>query len=150
VQMAKSAGAYVIGTGFSREVDAIRALRADEIIDVDSGPFAGKVKYADLVLDTVGGITQTASFDVLVPGGRLVSSVSQPDQTLASERHVRATFFLVEVTTSRLEAIGDLLAAARLRVNVGEVLPLAEVRKAHDMLAGAPHRPGKIVLTIAS
>ncbi len=148
VQMAKRAGAYVIGTGLGRDVAAIRKLGADEAVDVEAGPFVATVKYADLVIDTVGGVTQTASFDVVVPGGRLVSSVSEPDAALARARHVHAVFFLVQVTRARLEAIAGMLDRRQLKVSVGDVLPLAEVRTAHEMLAGKAHRPGKIVLAI--
>jgi NADPH:quinone reductase-like Zn-dependent oxidoreductase len=61
---------------------------------------------------------------------------------------VRSVFFYAEVTTDRLKAISELFDRGELSAQVGSVLPLAEVRAAHEMLAGAPHKPGKIVLTV--
>ena len=61
---------------------------------------------------------------------------------------VRSVFFYVEVTTERLNAISLLLESARLIPQVGTILPLNDVRTAHEMLAGAPHKRGKIVLQV--
>jgi NADPH:quinone reductase-like Zn-dependent oxidoreductase len=146
VRLAKSLGAHVVATCFGADVEAVRALGADEVIDVSQSSFVGRVKYADLVIDTVGGVTQAASFDVLVPGGLLVSSVSEPDRTTAAQRRVRTTFFVVDVTSERLEALLPLFRSGVLMPLVGEVLELGAIAHAHAMLAGAPHRPGKIIL----
>jgi quercetin dioxygenase-like cupin family protein len=58
-------------------------------------------------------------------------------------------FFLVEVTTARLETITDVCDRGQLTARVGAVLPLAQARTAHEMLGGAPHSRGKIVLNVA-
>jgi len=60
----------------------------------------------------------------------------------------RASFFLVNVSTAGLTELADLLDSGQLTTNVGEVLPLAEARVAHEMLAGRPHKRGKIVLAV--
>ena len=78
----------------------------------------------------------------LKPGGKLVTSVST--QPLPAE----AIFFYAEVTTARLQTITRCLTRAESTARVGSVLPLSEARQAQDMLAGAPHKPGKIVLQI--
>jgi hypothetical protein len=59
-----------------------------------------------------------------------------------------AVFFSAEVTTARLQTITTLFDAGRITARVGSVLPLSEARQAQGMLAGAPHKPGKIVLQI--
>ena len=146
IQFAKRAGAHVIATCFAKDVALVRGLGADEVIDAGSGPFVKAVKYSDLVIDTVGGVTQTASFDIIVPGGRLISSVSQPDEALARERHVQTKWFIVDVTRDKLEAVAGLLASGRTKILVGEVLTLDQVPLAHEMLAGKPHQRGKIVI----
>ena len=58
-------------------------------------------------------------------------------------------FFLVEVTTARLDTITDLCDRGQLTARVGAVLPLEQARTAHEMLGGVPHRRGKIVLNVA-
>jgi NADPH:quinone reductase-like Zn-dependent oxidoreductase len=57
-------------------------------------------------------------------------------------------FFYAAVTSERLRAISDLFERRKISPQVGSVLPLEEARKAHEMLAGAPHKRGKIVLQI--
>lgn len=148
VQVAKRAGAEVVATAFARDVEYVRGLRADRVINVQVVRFEEQVKDLDVVLDTVGGETLDRSFDVLKPGGVLVSSVAMPDQNKAAQRGVRGVFFLVAVTTARLAEIADLLDAGHLTTSVGEVLPLAEARRAHEMLAGSPDKRGKIVLAV--
>jgi NADPH:quinone reductase-like Zn-dependent oxidoreductase len=54
---------------------------------------------------------------------------------------------MVDVTAARLGALARLLDSRKLTAEVGTVLPLEEARRAHEMLAGAPHKRGKIVLT---
>lgn len=103
----------------------------------------------DVVIDTVGGDVQRASFDALKRGGRLISSVSEPDADLATRYGVRVAFFIVSVTTEGLDRIAELIDAGNISVHVGSVLPLAQARVAHEMLAGTvSHPPGKIVLEI--
>ena len=148
VQLAQRTGAKVIATAFTRDVDYVRTLGADQVIDVQRARFEERVKDVDVVIDTIGGDTLERSFEVLKPGGVLVSSVAMPDQDKATRRRVRGVFFLVTVTTAGLTKIADLLDSGELRTNVGEVLPLAEARLAHEMLAGKPHKRGKIVLAV--
>jgi len=148
VQLAQRAGAEIIATVLTRDVDYVRTLRADQVVDVQTARFEERVKDVDVVIDTIGGDTLERSFEVLKPGGVLVSSVAMPDQDKATRRRVRGVFFLVTVTTAGLTKIADLLDSGELRTNVGEVLPLAEARLAHEMLAGKPHKRGKIVLAV--
>jgi NADPH:quinone reductase-like Zn-dependent oxidoreductase len=56
----------------------------------------------------------------------------------------------VDVTTARLNKIAELFDSGKLVADVGTVLPLEEARTAHQMLEGAPHKRGKIVLSIAA
>jgi NADPH:quinone reductase-like Zn-dependent oxidoreductase len=132
----------------TRQVDYVRTLRASQVIDVQATRFEQEVKDVDVVIDTVGGETLDRSFEVLKPGGVLVSSVAMPDQDKTAKYQVRGVFFLVAVTAQGLTKIADLLDSGLLTTNVGEVLPLADARLAHEMLAGKPHKKGKIVLAV--
>lgn len=106
------------------------------------------VSSVDLVVDTVGGDTRDRAARVLRPGGILVSVVSSDPMSTRSD--VRSVFFYVEVTTERLNKISALFDRGELAPQVGTVLPLEEIRTAHEMLGGAPHKRGKIVLRIAA
>jgi NADPH:quinone reductase-like Zn-dependent oxidoreductase len=146
VQFAKRLGAHVITTGLARDVDRAIELGADQVINVETTDFATACDPVDLVADTVGGEAQVRSLGVLKRGGRMVSSVSKPDEKTAAEHGVKAQFFIVDVTRDRLNGIASQLDD--MQILVGEVLGLSDVRLAHEMLAGRPHKAGKIVLTI--
>jgi NADPH:quinone reductase-like Zn-dependent oxidoreductase len=148
VQFAKRMAREVIATAASDDAEYVRTLGADRVIDFHSTRFEEVLTDVDVVLDTIGGETQERSFTVLKPGGVLVSAVSEPDPQKAAQRGVRALFFLVEVSSPRLEQIAVLIDAGELHSRVGDVLPLADARIAHEMLAGKPHKRGKIVLTV--
>jgi NADPH:quinone reductase-like Zn-dependent oxidoreductase len=150
IQMARRAGLNVIATANARDVEAVRGLGAQEVIDYGAVRFDDAVSGIDAVIDLVGGEVQARSFTVLRPGGVLVSAVSTPDQEAATRHSVRALFFLVNVSTAHLAGIAEMIDAGDLTVHVGAVLPLADARAAHEMLEGSRARPrGKIVLSIA-
>ena len=148
VQLARRAANDVVATALSRDVAYVETLGANRVIDVQTSRFEEVLTDVDVVLDTIGGDTQERSFAVLKHGGILVSAVAVPDQQKAARHGVRALFFVVEVSSRRLEQIAALIDAGELTTSVGDVLPLADARIAHEMLAGRPHRRGKIVLRI--
>jgi NADPH:quinone reductase-like Zn-dependent oxidoreductase len=140
----------VISQVLPDDVDCLRTHSADMIIDVQAARFEERVKDVDVVIDTIGGELLDRSFDVLRPGGVLVTAVAPPDQEKAAQHRVRGVFFFVAVTSEGLARIADLLDAVQLITHVGEALPLADARLAHEMFAGKPHQPGKIVLAVAA
>ncbi|MCA1456095.1 NADP-dependent oxidoreductase [Bradyrhizobium sp. BRP22] len=151
VQLARRARLRSIATAGAKDVEYVRSLGADRVLDYHTQHFEEEVKDADAVLDLVGGDTQIRSFQVLRRGGRLISAVSQPDQDRAKHHGVTAAFFLVEVTTERLRKIADLIDRGELKTRVGAVLPFAAAREAHMMLEGQrPSPKGKIILDVGS
>ncbi len=106
VQLAKHAGAHVTGTGRTRDLEYIRSLGADAVVDTGTTRFEDVVGPIDVVIDTVGGDLQARSLGVIRAGGALVSAVSQPDQDEAARRGVRASFILVDVNRESLTRIG--------------------------------------------
>ena len=146
VQMARNAGLEVFATASAKDLDYVRELGAATAIDYRETHFEDVVRAVDIVLDTVGGDTLMRSIGVLKPGGILVSVV----EDIAAKAGVRAVYFIVEVTTDRLNTIAELFDSKKLVPQVGTVLPLADAQVAHQMLAGAPHGRGKIVLNVAA
>lgn len=148
VQLACHAGLHVFATASSDNVLFVGELGAEKVVDYKTTRFEDVVPQVDIVLDMVGGDTKRRSREIIKPGGILVSVVSQPmpeDRRLGG---VRTVFFLVEVTTERLDKLAELFDSGKLKAHVGTVLPLAEARTAHEMLAGAPHKKGKIILSV--
>ena len=149
VQLARRAGIRTIATAAADDIEFVRDLGADTVIDFQTQRFEDAARNVDAVLDLVGGETQERSFYVLRRGGMLISAVSPPDQEVAMSHGVDATFFLVNVTSRYLTEIGDLIDSGKLRTRVGRVLPLADAREAHVVLEGRRPAPkGKMVLTV--
>ena len=150
VQLATRAGLHVVATARSADLAYVRNLGVERVVDYRTERFEEALTGVDIVLDTVGGDTQERSLRVLKPGGILVSAVSPVPEAIQKRRDVRTAFFYVDVTTARLNKITELFDAGKLVADVGTVLPLEEARLAHEMLGGAPHKRGKIVLRVAS
>src|SRR4051812_22331687 len=149
VRLARQAGLRVVATAGSADLDYVRSLGAETVVDYRRERFEESLTGVDVVLDTVGGETQLRSLRVLKRGGILVSIVSPVPETAQKEYGVRAAYFYVDVTTARLNQIGALFDSGRLVTDVGTVLPLGQASTAHEMLGGRPHPRGKIVLRIA-
>lgn len=149
VQLAKNAGLHVIATASSRDAEYVRGLGAERVIDYQDVRFDDALEPVDIVVDTIGGEVRERSLRILSPDGILVSVASPIPPEMARRFGARAVFFLVEVTTNRLNAITALFDSGELTAQVGTVLPLEQARAAHEMLAGAPHARGKIVLNVA-
>jgi hypothetical protein len=107
----------------------VRTLAASTVIDYHTQRFEEEVRAADAVIDLVGGETQARSFQVLRRGGKLISTVSLPDQNLAQSHGFEAKFFLVNVTRQFLANITALIDGGELKTRVGAVLPLADGRR---------------------
>jgi len=146
VQLAARSGIHVFATAGSGDMEYVRELGAETVVDYRSDKLDYAAWSVDAVLDLVGGKTREESSRALKAGGVLVSAVSP--EPLRQRSDVRSVFFYVEVTTKRLNTISELLDTGKLSTDVGTVLPLDQVRVAHEMLAGAPHARGKIVLRI--
>ena len=75
---------------------------------------------------------------------------SRDEASGVPDSYERSVFFYAEVTTARLHAMSPLFDSGNVIPHMGFVLPLAGVRAAHEMLAGAPHRRGKILRQVAT
>jgi NADPH:quinone reductase-like Zn-dependent oxidoreductase len=82
VQLAKLSDLHVVATAASSDLDYVRGLGAEELMDYEKEPFEESLNGVDVVLDTVGGETQERSLRVLKPGGILVSVVSRSTKAL--------------------------------------------------------------------
>jgi NADPH:quinone reductase-like Zn-dependent oxidoreductase len=144
VQIACWRGARVIGTASRINLDFVRGLGADEVIDYQATRFEDVVRDIDVVFDTVGGETLERSWGVLKPGGTLVTIAASGEKT--TQERTRSAFFIVKPSRSQLEEIGWLIDSGAIRPIVGSVFPLALARQAYQ------HKPahGKIVLRVVA
>ena len=142
VQLAHSRGARVTATASAANLEFVRSLGAEEVIDYRAQRFEDVVRDVDVVFDTVGGETLERSWGVLKPGGRLVTVAASGEQT--TDERIRAAYFIVEPSRTQLEEIARLIDAGALRPVVGAVFPLAEARQAYESKPGR----GKVVLRV--
>jgi NADPH:quinone reductase-like Zn-dependent oxidoreductase len=147
VQFAKITGARTIGTGSTRNRDFVLGLGVDEYVDYTAQDVAEVVQDADVALDTVGGETTASLVPTVRPGGVIVTIASAPPEDAARERGMRAELLIMSPDADQLARIADLVAAGDVRVEIAEVLPLAEVARAHE-LSESGHTRGKIILTV--
>src|SRR2546421_3759439 len=148
VQLAKHAGARVIGTGSSRNREFVLGLGADEYVDYTQQDVAEVVSDVDLAFDTVGGDTTQSLVPTLREGGVIVTIANAPPEDAARERGARAELLVTSPSSDQLPRIAELVAAGEVRVEIADVLPLTEVRRAHE-LNESGHTRGKIILTPA-
>jgi NADPH:quinone reductase-like Zn-dependent oxidoreductase len=150
VQLARWAGAYVIGTSSASNKDFVMQLGADEHIDYKSSRFEEEVSDLDLVLDAVGGELINRSIPVIKPGGKLVSIPTAIAPELiqqAATRNVEASFYLVHSSAEDMERLAGLLGNGSLRPYVNHY-DFSQMNIAHQQQESGSTR-GKIVLTIA-
>lgn len=146
VQMALNAKVNVIAVVRMRDAEFVRGLGVERIVDADAKNLAEGLSNVNAILDLVGGDLAERAMPALKLGGKVVSVVSV--NPLPRWPEVPAAFFYAEVSTARLEKLTELFEAKKISPRLGSVLPLAQARHAHEMLAGAPHNPGKVVLEI--
>jgi NADPH:quinone reductase-like Zn-dependent oxidoreductase len=153
VQIAKSRGAYVIGTASAAKHDFLRSLGADEVIDYHSVDVSQVLSDVDVVLDPISfdSAGRARSVAVLRPGGTLVSIIPVPvdaaELAAIAERGIRYESLLVEADHAGMQAIADLVETGALRAHIEATFPLAEAAKAHA-LGETGRTSGKIVLTV--
>ena len=143
VQFAKARGLFVVGTAGARNLDLVRGLGADDVVDYAGGTAALKERFGsddakfDIVLDLVGGETlEFAAKELLRAGGAISHVQNGGSNPEANEKHAAAAaaggprwaVTLVQPSGAQLEEIAKLIAAGKARLNVAKSFSLSEVR----------------------
>jgi NADPH:quinone reductase-like Zn-dependent oxidoreductase len=152
VQIAKAAGARVIGTASPNNHGFLKTLGADQVIDYRSQRFEDVVGNVDLVLNTVDSATATRSLAVLRAGGTLVSVAGSPDAAACAAARVTCTRPNRDTGASNaemLQRVMELADSAKFTVHVDEVFAMAEAGKAWDRSRGG-HARGKLVIQVSA
>jgi NADPH:quinone reductase-like Zn-dependent oxidoreductase len=147
IQLAKHIGARVITTTSAGNIDYVRSLGADEIIDYTAQDFAGVVSGCDAVFDTVGGEVAARSFAVLRPGGRAAFIASGPTAPKPERNDVTSLRPAVGRSRPPLERIGQLVAAGAVRPPDIQLFPLSQAADAHR-ISEDRHFRGKLVFQV--
>ncbi|MFJ3824125.1 NADP-dependent oxidoreductase [Streptomyces nodosus] len=141
VQLAREAGARVIGTGRAFDRDRALALGVDTFIDLEAEKLedAGE---ADVVFDVIGGDILDRSAALVRAGGTLVTIAMRPK---VQPTDGRAVFFVVEPDRAQLADLATWVRDGRLKPVVGAVRPLAEAPAA---FAPGKRTPGKTIIRV--
>lgn len=154
VQFARSAGARVLATASAGNLETLRALAADLAIDyraeniVDVVLAATEGRGADAAFDIEGADRVARCLPLLRPGGRVACILPpQGDLTLLYQKNIALHGVFLTRERKRLEEMRPLFERDQVRPIIDQVLPLEEVRRAHERLDSG-HGRGKIVLEI--
>jgi len=147
IQLAKHIGARVITTTSAANIEYVRSLGADDVIDYKAQDFTRAVSGCDAVFDTVGGDVALKSFAVLRPGGRAAFIASGAQAPKPERSDVTSLRPAVGRARAPLERIGELVAAGVVRPPEMKVFPLSQAAEAHRISEGR-HFRGKLVFRV--
>ena len=147
VQLARWKGAHVTGTASTRNVEFVRSLGAENVIDYSATRFETVVHDLDVVIDTVGGELAERSFQVLRSGGIFVTVAGRLAEDAGKAQKITAMSGR-RAAGENLKQISELIEAKQLKPVTGAVFPLAEARQAHE-LSQTGHGRGRIILHVA-
>lgn len=147
IQLARHVGAYVITTASGDDMDFVKSLGADEVIDYHTQKFEDMVKDIDCVYDTVGGETAEKSLGILKKGGIIVSMLGQPNPEKAKELGIQSIGQQTRSTTDRLMQLTKLVDEGAIKIQIDKVYPIDKAREAFVYQEDV-HPKGKVVIQI--
>ncbi|WP_327360630.1 MULTISPECIES: NADP-dependent oxidoreductase [unclassified Streptomyces] len=172
VQLAKQLGAHVATTASTANVDLVKELGADVVIDYKKQAFETVVDGYDVVLDTLGGETLEKSLRVLKPGGKVISVAGPPDAAFARQLGANAilrlamsalslktrrrakrlgvtySFLFMRASGDQLRELTPLIDAGKIRPVVDRVFPFEETREAMEYVEKGRAKAGKVVVAM--
>jgi NADPH:quinone reductase-like Zn-dependent oxidoreductase len=151
VQIAKAAGARVIGTASPNNHEFLRSIGADQVIDYRSQKFEDVVRNVDLVLNTADADTNARSIRVVREGGALISIVGPPNAEACAAAKIRCAMTDRATGASTAEVlarVGELADAGKLKIFVEESYSLADASKAWQK-SRTGHTRGKLIIKVS-
>lgn len=148
VQFAKWKKANVIGVCSSKNVNFLKSLGTDQVIDYKTVNFQDVVKNADLVFDAAGSDSKAQAWKVLKSGGKFVSITGKPVSEDPADKDKEGIGFTVQPSKDQLTQIAKLIDKGIVQPIVSIVLPLSDAREAQNMLQQGQNARGKIVLRV--
>jgi len=149
IQIAKILGAKAVGTTSTRNIDFVKSIGADEVIDYTQQPFETVAHDFDFVLDALSGETLQRSIQVVKNGGTIITMPSGADlealSAEASKRDIKLFNQLVQSNGADMKQIAAWLETGQLQSTVSKVFPFAEMIQAHHEVETGRTR-GKIVI----
>jgi NADPH:quinone reductase-like Zn-dependent oxidoreductase len=149
VQIAKIIGAHVTATTSAKNIDFVKALGADNVIDYTKQPFENAISNLDFVLDALGGDTLQRSIQTVKAGGKIVSlpsgAIVDEINAQAKDRQVEAIFQMVVSSGHDMQQIAGWMETGKLKAEVSQIFTFDQLREAHIAVETGRTR-GKIVV----
>jgi NADPH:quinone reductase-like Zn-dependent oxidoreductase len=160
VQIARTFGARVTGVCSTRNIDMVRSIGADEVIDYTQNDFTTGNQRYDLILDCVGNHSFSACRRILNPGGRFVIVGGPHDMSMMGLLALlikplvlslfvsqKAVMFIAKSNQDDLTLLGELIATGKLRPVIDSRYSLSAAPDAVRYLEEG-HARGKVVITL--
>jgi NADPH:quinone reductase-like Zn-dependent oxidoreductase len=162
VQIAKSFGAEVTGVCSTRNLDLVRSLGADRVIDYTKEDFTNGAERYDVIIDNVGTQPLSGFRRVLTPNGILVmiggggpndggliGPMGRPIKALILSPFVsqKMGMMMADLNKQDLTTLGDLMQAGKVKAVIDRTYPLSQIAEAIRYLE-AGHARGKVIITM--
>ena len=138
----------MIGTASGEDIEYLKSLGVDQVIDYKKERFEDKVKEPDVVIDLVGGDTLAHSYPVLKKGGILVTTVQPVDEQAAKKAGIRALMMIMQRKAADLAELARLVAEGAIKPRLGHTMSLSQAKQAQEMSETGKTR-GKVILEVA-
>lgn len=152
VQIARAAGARVIGTASANNLEFLKSIGADQVIDYRTQRFEDLARNVDLVLNTANAETTARSVAIVRPGGTLVTIVGQTDPAACAAAKIRCARPDRSTGASNAEMlarVGELADAGKFKVHVDGVYDMADAARAWDR-SREGHTRGKLIIRVSA
>lgn len=166
IQYAKAKGAYVYTTTSTKNLDWVKELGADEVIDYKNQDYKNVVENADIVFDTLGQEYTSEAFQVIKPGGKVVSVAGPLDEKSASmfgmndyslpkdladlskQKQAEYSFIFMHPNGEHLTTLKDMIEDEKIKPIIDEVYSLDKSKEAFEHLATGRAK-GKVIIKVS-
>ncbi|MCC5645678.1 NAD(P)-dependent alcohol dehydrogenase [Nostoc sp. CHAB 5824] len=154
VQIAKALGAVVTGVSSTKNLDLVKSLGSDRVIDYKQQDFTEDIAQYDIIFDAVGKRSLSQTKRVLKPNGIYITTLPSPEVFLEGVLTAflpgqKAKFILQKPNTQDLVYLKELIEAGKIRVVIDRTYPLAELAAAHAY-SETGRAVGKIAIAVSS
>lgn len=148
VQFARWKGAHVISTTSTSNMEFVRSLGAETVIDYTTTSVEQAVHDVDLVIDTVGGNALESALPTLKRGGTIVSIAGRIPEEKVEQFGIRPAYMSAQVSSELLRQFTTLIDDGQVKVFIQQVFSLDKAAQAQELSQGG-HGRGRIVLHVA-
>lgn len=148
IQIAKNIGAYIATTATGDDLEYVKELGADQVIDYKSQDFTKLLNEFGSVFDTVGGDDFVKSYSILREGGIAVSMIAPADEEKSRELKIKAITQATQINKKGLDALRELVEGGIVTPHIDKIFSLDEISQAFKAKESGEIR-GKIAIKIS-